>query len=428
MHARGRRAQDRGVGERVAVDLARQHRRARARPRRRRTPPPAGCSPRRRGACRRRRRPGRSPDFSRGSRSSRKLILSCAPSGLVSGSAGSPSRIRSTHGATLASTNRAPTVCEVLPSCQVTSAPPSSPRIALTPAEVTISAPGLGRGPGQRVGDRAHAADRHPPLAGAVADQVVEEAAVLDQRGVVQRGERADQGVGRDHPADGVVGEAALDGGAERACRRSRARCRGRPGRGSRARWAAGDSSVGATACARSPTSGVELAPRVVLLAAAGQLLERASGRRPLGTLDEQAAGLPVAQHGRVRRRGARRQGDVQAELVDELVRHAARPGRSSARAARAGPGTPSRTPRRRRCGRAARGRGPRAPRGRGTPPRRGRCGRRRPRPRRTAASRAPRAQPSRADVRAASRPAPVGRTTAGPRRRSPRPCCHVLG
>ena len=74
----------------------------------------------------------------------------------------------------------------------------------------------LGRRREQRRGDRAHAADGHLPLAGAVADQVVEEAAVLDQRGVVQVGEGADQRVGRDHAAHEVVGEPLLDHLAER--------------------------------------------------------------------------------------------------------------------------------------------------------------------------------------------------------------------
>ena len=68
----------------------------------------------------------------------------------------------------------------------------------------------------ERVGDRTHPADRHPPLASAVADQVVEEAAVLDQGRVVQVGEGADQAVGGDHAADQVVGEALLDHRAER--------------------------------------------------------------------------------------------------------------------------------------------------------------------------------------------------------------------
>ena len=84
---------------------------------------------------------GSAPDFSAGSRSSRKLILSCEPDGLVSASSPSPSRIRSTHGATPASTRRPVTECWRSPSCQTTSAPSGPGVIALTPAPVRISAP-----------------------------------------------------------------------------------------------------------------------------------------------------------------------------------------------------------------------------------------------------------------------------------------------
>ena len=98
----------------------------------------------------------------------------------------------------------------------------------------------VGGRPGQRVGDRTHAADRHPPLAGPVADQVVEEAAVLHQGALVHRGERADHGVGRGHPPDGVVGEPRLDGRAEGRLDEVPPDVGSRPGRGSRARWGAG--------------------------------------------------------------------------------------------------------------------------------------------------------------------------------------------
>jgi len=69
----------------------------------------------------------------------------------------------------------------------------------------------------QCLGDAAHAADRHPPLAVAVAHHVVEEAAVLLQAGVAGPGVGADQGVGEHHAACGVTGEARLDQLAERA-------------------------------------------------------------------------------------------------------------------------------------------------------------------------------------------------------------------
>jgi hypothetical protein len=57
----------------------------------------------------------------------------------------------------------------------------------------------------QRSRDRPHPAHRHPPGA---ADHVVEEAAVLDERRFVERGEGADQAVGGHHAADQAVLEA----------------------------------------------------------------------------------------------------------------------------------------------------------------------------------------------------------------------------
>ena len=62
-----------------------------------------------------------------------------------------------------------------------------------------------GRGSGQRAADRAHAADRYIPVAGAAAQQVIQEAHVLHQRRIVGAGERADQCVGGHHAADQIV-------------------------------------------------------------------------------------------------------------------------------------------------------------------------------------------------------------------------------
>ena len=78
-------------------------------------------------------------------------------------------------------------------------------------------APAAARRRLERGGDRAHAADGHVPVAGAVADDVVEEAAVLAQVGVVGAGERPDERVGERDAAHGVVVEAVLDELAERA-------------------------------------------------------------------------------------------------------------------------------------------------------------------------------------------------------------------
>ena len=76
---------------------------------------------------------------------------------------------------------------------------------------------GAARGRLQRAGHRAHPAHRHVPIAGAVADHVVEEAAVLAQVGVVRAGEGPDERVGQGDAAQHVVGKALLDELADRA-------------------------------------------------------------------------------------------------------------------------------------------------------------------------------------------------------------------
>ena len=90
------------------------------------------------------------------------------------------------------------------PARQVTSPPGST---ATTSAPVTSSAPGGDRGTGQPVGDGAHAADRHVPVAGPAADEVVEEADVLGQGRPVEVGERADERVRGHDAAHRVVAE-----------------------------------------------------------------------------------------------------------------------------------------------------------------------------------------------------------------------------
>ena len=72
-------------------------------------------------------------------------------------------------------------------SAQRTATPSRPGSIAVTSAPQRSSAPAARAAALERAGDRAHAADRHVPVAGAVADHVVEEAAVLAQVGVVRR-------------------------------------------------------------------------------------------------------------------------------------------------------------------------------------------------------------------------------------------------
>ena len=316
------------------------------------------------------------------------------------------------------------------PSCQVTSAPSvAGRRCELTPGAGDDLGPGVDGGPRERVGDRAHPADRHPPLAGAVADQVVEEAAVLEQRGVVHRGERADQRVGarprrapcrrrsapRSPAPSGLVDHVAPDARVDQVADLALGGERLRAASGPRPAARSADVGVERRARRRTPSS-----PPV-------SSRERRRRRRALGPLDQQAAGAPVARSGRVRRRGARREPDVEVEVGHQLLRHQADRGRSSARAGRAARRTGStdtaappvwcepledehREPGAGEVGGGARGR----------------CGRRRRPPRhscswpRSPAQRKPSTRSSRARHRRHRRNVSFGTTTARP---STRPC-----
>src|SRR5690242_12182821 len=57
----------------------------------------------------------------------------------------------------------------------------------------------------------SHAADGDVPVTGAATDEVVEEADVLTQVGLAERGEGADEGVGGDDAAEGVIVGDRLD-------------------------------------------------------------------------------------------------------------------------------------------------------------------------------------------------------------------------
>ena len=109
--------------------------------------------------------------------------------------------------------------------------PPASSSTCITSTPQRISTPRRAGPLDQRIGHRAHPADRHQPLAGAAADHVVEEAPVGQQRRIEQRGVRADQRVGGDHAADRVVAEPADDHRRRSAPRRRRSRSARRPRR-----------------------------------------------------------------------------------------------------------------------------------------------------------------------------------------------------
>ena len=192
--------------------------------------------------------------------------------------------------------------------------------MAVTSAFTTSSAPAPRAARGERVGDRAHAADRHPPFARAVADEVVQEAAVLNQRRVVHPRERPDQRVGGDHAAHRVVAEAPFQRLAERPLRqlppehrvgplpqfrRSRQRL------GERRRDDAGERR----------DLPVELVPGLVLGIGAGQRAQAVPRPLSLRPLDEQAAGAAVAEHRGIGRGGPGGEPQAEPEVRDDRLR-----------------------------------------------------------------------------------------------------------
>ena len=185
-----------------------------------------------------------------------------------------------------------------------------------------ISAPKPVARRGQRAADRAHAADRHVPVAGAAADQVVEEAHVLPQRFVVGAGERPDQRVGRHHSADQIVAHRGGDRLRRSAGRSSTAsRTASSPPSATRrcvSRVRSGSVIVGHSRDVTVPAPTVELARTPASSAAAPTAAKVESGpiSRP---------GPPAV--GRVRRVGRippPRQPDPHAEIVDDAARQQA--------------------------------------------------------------------------------------------------------
>jgi hypothetical protein len=177
-------------------------------------------------------------------------------------------------------------------------------------------------GPGralQRPGDRAHAAHGHPPLAGPVADHVVEEAAVLEQVALVRRGERPDQGIGQHHAPHGVVPERGLDGLAQRPGHEPVPQVFAHSPVGlGRARERLEES--GRHRPGHPLGVGVEAAPGVVLGVRPGQLPERRRGGGPRVPLDEKAQVTAIATHRGERGDSPRPQAQVEVELGHDAV------------------------------------------------------------------------------------------------------------
>ncbi len=176
---------------------------------------------------------------------------------------------------------------------------------------------------GQGVGEGAHAADGDVPGAGAAADHVVEEAAVLLERRVVRVGERADQGVRQDHAPHEVVGETVLDRDPDRLLEE------GPPGLlvvHPAAQFPAARQRLGER---REHPLGdlaghvVEALPGRVLTLGAGQPGERLAGT-PFTAAHQQSGRASVPFHGGVGGDVAGADPEVQAEVPDDLLRQQA--------------------------------------------------------------------------------------------------------
>ena len=206
----GMAVQDRWIGQRVAVDLARHHGRQ----------TPGSCCriscleiPEAflevhgagKGDVR-----GSSPDASLGNLSSNMLTLTWAPVGI---SGARPSHPSITAGATAASTWVAVTEGDLVAAqvCRSRSPRLRSPRHGEHRRRNGSRRRERNGSRGQCVGQRPHPADRYQPFAGPPADQVVQEAPVGQQVRIKQGGMRSDHAVGGHHSPDRVVAEAADD-------------------------------------------------------------------------------------------------------------------------------------------------------------------------------------------------------------------------
>ena len=176
----------------------------------------------------------------------------------------------------------------------------------------------------QRIGQRAHSADRHQPFPGAAADQVIEKASIRQQFGVEQRGVRADHRVGGDHTADRVVAEPPDDRFTDGLLddigpdllpgRRDHRIPGGRPALQRAAQhWREN--------LCHGMHLGVELLPVLIFGGRPGQFPERFLGDRARMTLHQQSTRDSVPADRGVRRDRTGREGQLDAEPADQLVR-----------------------------------------------------------------------------------------------------------
>jgi hypothetical protein len=145
---------------------------------------------------------------------------------------------------------------------------------------------------------------------------VVEEAAVLGQAGVVDVGERADEGVGEHDTGDGVVaeplGHRLADGALDQVAPRVRADQGAHVGRRPQRLGDGGPQALRDLVGER-----VELAPRGVRAVVAGDGAERGGRALVVAVVDQQPEPVGVAGHGGVRRVAPAPQRDAQPQLVD---------------------------------------------------------------------------------------------------------------
>ncbi len=185
----------------------------------------------------------------------------------------------------------------------------------------------------QCAGDCSHSTDRNVPLAGAAAEQVVEQADVLGQRRVAESGERSDQRIGGHHPADQIAADRLGDGQPDRLLDQRRPRRRGVGAAGLQ------HLPAGVLAAAQRfgqrrpqrfghrPATPVEVGETTLVAGGAHRRERRSrrSGGRSIGVgTDQQSGAATVARVRRVGGIAAPGQPDRSAEILDDAGRQQA--------------------------------------------------------------------------------------------------------
>ncbi len=185
----------------------------------------------------------------------------------------------------------------------------------------------VARAPDQPVHQRSHPAHRHAPLPGPLADDVVEEAAILDQRRIVRVTEHADLAVGEEQPAQHVVFDEPLDDLAQRSLDEAIPRLTFR-----RSREATGPvppgtqrlEQAGPCVCRERSLEPEQVLVGVPRLVSPGQRPHGGPGTLVVHIGDQEAARLAVTLIGGKGRHGSPPRLEVDAQFLEDLLRQQA--------------------------------------------------------------------------------------------------------